>query len=269
LLSANATDSRHHHPQITRPRSLFDVPTTAARTPGYRSGRAMSSDSMITHLSRSSSGMTQSITTPPSTDIPHLPDSYDESSSEGIFVKRSQADANPLSTCPTSYSNFDTFHPSSSPSNVRDPISDPDPDPQIVLRPSLNNSIHQLSTLSHSNHTLSPYTRSLEHFTVRSVPPRVAGAGLSSGGAERQPVKARRKRTYRFGGARKTQVESTTPTPEALDIPPSPPSPIPPSEFDASDMDRYFRSHDDFTAHSAELPTHELRRRPRAPYRPS
>ncbi len=31
--------------------------------------------------------------------------------------------------------------------------------------------LHQLSTLSTSNHTLSPYTRGLAHFTVRSVPP--------------------------------------------------------------------------------------------------
>ncbi|EAU84428.2 hypothetical protein CC1G_01424 [Coprinopsis cinerea okayama7 len=48
---------------------------------------------------------------------------------------------------------------------------------KIVLRPSLlNNSIHHLSTLSHSNHTLSPYTRSFEHFAVRSGPPRGSGA---------------------------------------------------------------------------------------------
>ncbi|CDO69567.1 hypothetical protein BN946_scf184759.g7 [Trametes cinnabarina] len=44
-------------------------------------------------------------------------------------------------------------------------LSDPHGDPKIVLRPSINNSISQLSTLSHSNHTLSPYTRTLEHFT--------------------------------------------------------------------------------------------------------
>jgi len=115
-------------------------------------------------------------------------------------------------------------------------------------------SIHQLSSLSTSNHTLSPYTRDLSHFTVRSVPPRslsmsgsvstngtrdggtgtdssaasVAGAGGGAGIAGRMhvglgglgygpgrrfgygkgvqerlpaPVKARRKRTFRIGGA--------------------------------------------------------------------
>lgn len=57
--------------------------------------------------------------------------------------------------------------------------------PKIVLRPSLlNNSIHHLSTLSQSNHTLSPYTRSLEHFAVRSGPPRAMSTihRTSSGG---------------------------------------------------------------------------------------
>ncbi|KAH6914799.1 mitochondrial distribution and morphology protein 34 [Coprinopsis sp. MPI-PUGE-AT-0042] len=63
-----------------------------------------------------------------------------------------------------------TLDPSSSISNHPDPAN-------IVLRPSLlNNSIHHLSTLSHSNHTLSPYTRSFEHFAVRSGPPRQGGS---------------------------------------------------------------------------------------------
>ncbi|KIM91264.1 hypothetical protein PILCRDRAFT_811785 [Piloderma croceum F 1598] len=261
LLSANAAMDHQHHPQmIRRPRSLFDVPTTASVTPLYRPSRAMSPDSIV---SRSSSGMTRSVPTPPSTEPLFLGDENDDSS--GIYMKRPIGQTNHLSTSPPLSSNFDTFNLSSSPSNVGDPI--PDPDPKIVLRPSLNNSIHQLSTLSHSNHTLSPYTRSLEHFTVRSVPPRMPGAGLSLAGPERQPVKARRKRTYRFGG-KKAEVESTTPSLEALAAPPSPSSPIPPSEFDASDMDRYFRSHDDFIPHSTELhPIHDVRR-PHAFHRP-
>jgi hypothetical protein len=66
-----------------------------------------------------------------------------------------------------------TLDPSSSISNHPDPT-------KIVLRPSLlNNSIHHLSTLSHSNHTLSPYTRSFEHFAVRSGPPRQGQGGSS------------------------------------------------------------------------------------------
>ncbi|KAF8969382.1 hypothetical protein BDZ97DRAFT_1915340 [Flammula alnicola] len=144
---------------------------------------------------------------------------------------------------------------------------DPDRDPaKIVLRASLNNSIHQLSTLSHSNHTLSPYTRDLSHFTVRSVPPRGVGvhAGGGAGAQAEKPVKARRKRTYRLGGkkAAPTPSSSTLPRgaegdvdtfdelgssrhnarpngdPETTRLASS--SPTPPSEFDVSDMDRYF-----------------------------
>ncbi|KAF8622183.1 hypothetical protein AX15_007295 [Amanita polypyramis BW_CC] len=124
--------------------------------------------------------------------------------------------------------------------------------PKIVLRPSLmSNTIHHLSTLSHSNHTLSPYTRSLAHFTVRSVPPRPLAASLSS---ERQSAKAKRKRTYRLGGTKRqpqkgdpSAKDENLPTDhDHYDQPPThPPSPTPPSEFDASDMDLYFRFHDE------------------------
>lgn len=94
-----------------------------------------------------------------------------------------------------------------------------------IIRPSLNNnSIHHLSTLSHSNHTLSPYTRSLSHFTVRSVPPRswsaggLSGSGAVSGlghtGGERQqhPIKAKRKRIFRIGGKKSTDSTMTAAT---------------------------------------------------------
>ncbi|KAH7102937.1 mitochondrial distribution and morphology protein 34 [Auriculariales sp. MPI-PUGE-AT-0066] len=40
----------------------------------------------------------------------------------------------------------------------------------IVLQPGLNDSVTQLGHLSQLNQTLSPYTRSLEHVTVRSIP---------------------------------------------------------------------------------------------------
>jgi len=234
-----------------------------ARTPLHTPAPTMSSDSLFTDVSRYSDEMTRSAPTSSSQNILNYPHSHDEASTEGIYKKRAQSDTSFLPASPTS-SNFDTLQLSSSPSNVRDPIRDTDENPTIVLRPSLNNSIHQLSTLSHSNHTLSPYTRPLEHFTVRSVPPRIAGAGLSLGGIERQPAKARRKRTYRLGGARKTLLLSKTPIPEVLDVLASPPSPIPlPSEFDASDMDRYFRTQDDFNPHSPELhPTHDTLRQP-------
>ncbi|KAF9266284.1 hypothetical protein L218DRAFT_1017288 [Marasmius fiardii PR-910] len=122
-----------------------------------------------------------------------------------------------------------------------------DPTPKIVLRPSpLNTALSKFTTLSHSNHTLSPYTRSLEHFTVRSVPPRYAG-GLSGSLAslERQPVKAKRKRTFYLGN-KSTATQPTTPfstsPPQANEDLPNTQSPTVGSDFDMSDMDRYFRA---------------------------
>lgn len=138
----------------------------------------------------------------------------------------------------SSAANLDPFHSGSPPSHHA--LSEADPG--IVLRPTLNNTVHQLSTLSFSNHTLSPYTRSLEHFAVRSGPPRTLNAFGVRAPPERRPVKAKRKRTYRIGG--KLQPP---PNPEPNGHPPraSATSPVPPSEFDPSEIDRYFRSGDD------------------------
>jgi distribution and morphology protein 34 len=144
---------------------------------------------------------------------------------------------------------------------------------KIVLRPTLNNSIHQLSTLSHSNHTLSPYTRDLSHFTVRSVPPRGVGVGaLGFGSAamgDKAPVKAKRKRMYRLGGKKPEQsrageagnadtgnANNSTSSRRVDGEHPHHPhphphrhhgasSPTPPSEFDVEDMDRYFPTSQD------------------------
>ncbi len=167
-----------------------------------------------------------------------------------------------------------TFSPGTSPPSEFPSATlstSPPNNPKIVLRPSLmTNSIRHLSTLSHSNHTLSPYTRSLAHFTVRSVPPRPLTTSLSS---ERQPVKAKRKRTYRLGGnnMQQAQKDDSLVAPDGRlpgpttdhDVPTTrPSSPPPPSEFDASDMDLYFRSHDDAPS-SRQTPSavHRLRQR--------
>ena len=145
---------------------------------------------------------------------------------------------------------------SSSPSHLHSLHSLHQQDPaKIVLHLSLDSSIHQLSTLSHSNHTLSPYTRDVSHFTVRSVPPRGIGHGHGVGftggqgqGFERQPlVKAKRKRIYRLGNGSPVVVDPAAALPGETDYPESPQhnnsiSPTLPSEFDVSDMDRYFRS---------------------------
>lgn len=120
-------------------------------------------------------------------------------------------------------------------------LSGSEHDPKIVLKPGLN-SASRLSTLSHSNFTLSPYTQTLEHFTVRSVPPRETTSSGSGSAGERQPVKARRKRTFYLG--RKSAKE--VPKEIVAELPERVYSPVPASsDFDASDMDRYFRSGDD------------------------
>lgn len=128
---------------------------------------------------------------------------------------------------------------SSSLSNI-DPL---DPDPKIILRPSsINTTLQHLTTLSHNNHTLSPYTRSVEHYTVRSVPPRPVGFHPQS--TDRPPVKAKRKRTYHLGG----QPQKVMASPNSLldhRLPSPVNSPISDADFDASDMDRYFRAYDD------------------------
>lgn len=100
----------------------------------------------------------------------------------------------------------------------------------------LNNSVSQLATLSHSNHTLSPYARGHEHIAVRSfphlgksTPSSVSGAGAqsrsSSGdGASSKAamgnVKARRKRMYRLNMTNKDSGSSTPLSPDLDDTPP-------------------------------------------------
>ncbi|KAH8118633.1 hypothetical protein DFH11DRAFT_1502262 [Phellopilus nigrolimitatus] len=128
-----------------------------------------------------------------------------------------------------------------------------DPDgvvPKIVLRPGINNAISQLSLLNRSNHTLSPYTRTLEHFTIRSVPPKALVARGNAAPADRQPVKAKRKRTYRLGGTPKGQDQTQQNIPVLQPETTGPTSPRSPlsaaSDFDVSEIDRYFRSRDDF-----------------------
>ena len=127
----------------------------------------------------------------------------------------------------------------------------PDPDPEITLRPSLNEHIFKLSTLTHSNHTLSPYTRSLEHFAVRSGPPKVSTtSGIGGGPSDRPPhvkVKAKRKRIYRVGGKKKG--------PEELPQPNFPPAPA--SDFDESDMDRYFKWREEVDQHQQADPHYQ------------
>jgi distribution and morphology protein 34 len=109
----------------------------------------------------------------------------------------------------------------------------------------LNNSVSQLATLSHSNHTLSPYARGHEHIAVRSFPhlgrsntsasvphglSSLAGGSLSRsaighGPIEGQRGKGRRKRIYRIGkaapGSGSGNTGDSTPlSPDLDDTPP-------------------------------------------------
>jgi distribution and morphology protein 34 len=98
----------------------------------------------------------------------------------------------------------------------------------------LNNSVSQLATLSHSNHTLSPYARGHEHIAVRSFPhlgkstPSIGGQSRSSSGEglitskAQAPgnIKAKRKRLYRLGMTKNTSGSSTPLSPDLDDTPP-------------------------------------------------
>ncbi|EJD01559.1 uncharacterized protein FOMMEDRAFT_148030 [Fomitiporia mediterranea MF3/22] len=132
-------------------------------------------------------------------------------------------------------------------------MSDPDAEPKIILRPGINNAVSQLSLLNRSNQTLSPYTRPLQHFMIRSVPPRMAMSRERSQGtiSDRQPVKAKRKRVYRLGGKNteksdESQIPSRPSAPETTSNPPQSPSTTA-SDFDATEIDRYFRSRDEYS----------------------
>ncbi|KAJ3800388.1 hypothetical protein GGU11DRAFT_700387 [Lentinula aff. detonsa] len=221
---ASASTSTSGNP----PFSLRSAPPSLSRP---KIGRPITPDSLETYPSYSSGDNTQSLLTPKEEDPVPIP-----MNARSARSRRPSVSSNP--------SNF----LSSSPTNHNSIYDMEDGTPKIILRPSpLNNTLHQLSTLSHSNHTLSPYTRSLEHFTVRSVPPRYAGGNSgSSSSMERQPVKAKRKRTYHLGGQKAG-------TPTSLPLPPQPPSSHfddrnPSSsntngaefDIDVSDMDRYF-----------------------------
>ncbi|KAG1719165.1 hypothetical protein EDB19DRAFT_1648718 [Suillus lakei] len=219
-------EPRHY----TRSEPGYDIPTQSFPP------RPITPSSLETQFS-SSSGV---IDTPPSSIAP-LDTNTDPDTDPSQSLKSSLSSRR-LSLSMSSSSNMNHFDTWSSPTHT----TDPDP---VILRPALNNTISQLSTLSHSNHTLSPYTRSLAHFTVRSVPPRMVSKEQVV--SERPSVKARRKRTYRIGNGRskvpevKLQLPSThPPSPLSSELEQeSPFSPVvPPSEFDQSDMDRYFRS---------------------------
>jgi distribution and morphology protein 34 len=165
----------------------------------HRRGGASShlGSSAPTHMSRSS-GAARTVSTPPSSELPLL----DEGSraGEGSGSRDRRRSLSPSMVNPT-YSREVMYY--DTPDNSAAEL-----EREIVLRPGLNTTVTQLSTLSQTNHTLSLYTPSVKHVTVRSVPRRPPGSGVSAmQHAERQPVKARRKRTYRIGKSASREPE--------------------------------------------------------------
>ncbi|KAG9102686.1 ERMES complex subunit [Ceratobasidium sp. 370] len=147
-----------------------------------------------------SSGAARTISTPPSSELP--PVDEDTRPSEPRNRRRSLSPSMVSPTYPREVMYYDT--PDGSTAEL---------EREIVLRPGLNTTVTQLSTLSQTNHTLSLYTPSVKHVTVRSVPRRPPGSGVSAmQHAERQPVKARRKRTYRIGKNSEPQEPLVSPT---------------------------------------------------------
>lgn len=218
LTSSLYGEPRHH----TRSEPGYDFPIQSLPP------RSITPSSLETQFS-SSSGV---IDTPPSSIAP-LDTTTNIDTDAGTSLKSPLSSRHLSLSSPSNSNHFDTW------SITHTHHTEPDPDP-VILRPALNNTISQLSTLSHSNHTLSPYTRSLAHFTVRSVPPRTASKEQIVG--ERPVVKARRKRMYRIGSEKSKAPDIQTPAKKSFMSPEQPLSPVPPSEFDQSDMDRYFRS---------------------------
>lgn len=183
-----------------------------------------SSEEAGSHPSQSSSGQTREPSTPPP------PEDLLRTQSKAPTRRIRQRSLSPVASVRSSADGM----PYGSPPNLRSAM---DADDNIVLRPGLNNTVSQLATLSHSNHTLSPYTRSLEHFTVRSVPPRASGSVPAA--ADRQPPKAKRKRMYHLGRKNKPPRSPNNAAGEDEQRAASS-SPPPPSEFEVSDVEHYF-----------------------------
>lgn len=243
-----------HGPTINSAIALPRRPLSVPAGSSFATDRPTSPDSLKSQPSKSSSGPSRTLSTDPTDPALYEEKAFTSSThystiaTSGIYMRRPAAVRRMSVTSTTSAGNTATdLLSNSSPNNNQEYSGDSTGIPKIILPPTTkNNSIHQLSTLSHSNRTLSPYTRDLSHFTVRSVPPRnlrlnglgIAGFGGVAGG-DRQPVKARRKRMYHVGGQR-TAPLSARKMPEKDDNITLRTSPSSPSEFDMSEMDRYF-----------------------------
>ncbi|KIO23002.1 hypothetical protein M407DRAFT_27504 [Tulasnella calospora MUT 4182] len=220
----------HHHPRVARhlsPNTIDESHRHSRRQSGASDVR-LSSSSSYTRLSPSSS-RPPTVSTPPSSDRP----GPDDEAGSPIMKDRERQRRRSLS--PSIIQPFDSFHFGSPPRHTGPPS---ETNPKIVLRPHANMTVSHLSALSSSYHTLSPYTHSVEHFTVRSIPPKPQTPTVPAachGLDKKAPVRARRKRMIRLGTkkAEAPAEESRRPSPH-----------IAPSEF-SDEVDHYFKPGND------------------------
>ena len=106
---------------------------------------------------------------------PHLGTRYHPHTSAHMNKARTHVPTPPLNSVlpsSTTHPPAPALAPAQHQLTRRAPITSagPDIDVRTVLRPALYGALSTLATLAHSNQALSPYTRALSHFTVRSVP---------------------------------------------------------------------------------------------------
>ncbi|KZT60203.1 hypothetical protein CALCODRAFT_480925 [Calocera cornea HHB12733] len=201
--------SRRHSPPSTTPSTMQSQrPPLSAQPVAQSSARP----------SRSSSGLTYSGSTPPSSEVPPTEEDEPASPSSAKAFARARSGSITQRLSHAHLSPFDQLGVGSP------PRSEYGSERGIVLKPAVNARVNQLAMLTNSHQTLSPYTRSMQHYAVRSAVPKAAISGIGGAPPERAPIKARRKRTYHIG--KKTPV--------------TPPEPTPSSPRPASDYSEYF-----------------------------
>ncbi|KDE03117.1 hypothetical protein MVLG_06378 [Microbotryum lychnidis-dioicae p1A1 Lamole] len=212
--STSAANRERTHPSLPRSssapnvrRSVFEAHRSALSSQLSMSGRATRGALSIgSGYSSSSSSITSPIM------IGEGPDEEEEEEEALVYPPTRPTPIDLLSCSPSSILN-DSY----------------DDDLPITLNPAHNEQCGHLTTLNHSNYTLSPFTRNHEHFTARSRPygnVRVrAGVGgdvasLGEEGAKSMipigisreansgaPIKAKRKRVHRIGAAAAVRPE--------------------------------------------------------------
>ncbi|ORY83533.1 hypothetical protein BCR35DRAFT_303395 [Leucosporidium creatinivorum] len=217
----------------TRSRSRGPVPTHQRHgSLGFSASSSTSPET--THRSSSlfpsstRSGLASSYSSPPSSvTSPLAPSSPEATTPEAIYPPPRPAAIDLLSRSPSSV--LDNSYGE----GAEDPLA------TLLAGAGGSDSCAHLATLTHSNQTLSPFTRSHEHFTARSSPHVINRAGSSGVGAgaplgnlnrlatgnaqagttpstpSGEPVKAKRKRIHRIGSA----SASNTPAPSAPGTP--------------------------------------------------